>query len=269
MSAPGKEAVAAALGRARAFLAERGAECEALYVATLAGEAPRADFVARAAAVSQADGALASLLAGDARGGDAGSTADALGWLVPIGVTEGAPVDAAAAYLTGAQRADGGWDAPGGDEHEASLALSATLCGLLSRCPGARQSSLRRAAAFLAAHWSPDRVQRGSYPAIAGYLHAFATVPADVDEADTALQWCGRELERAYRIGAFGPAAVGDVFVRCDALAVPGARLDGAEIAVALLREQRPDGGFGPPGAELRATCKSALALRHLAAALR
>jgi hypothetical protein len=269
MSAPGPEAAAAAIDRARAFLAARGAKREALYLAVLAGAAPRGEIVAHSTGAQGTDGALAALLAGDASGLDVASTADALGWLVAIGATEGVPVDRAAGFLVGAQRADGGWDALGGDADEASLALSATLCGLLSRCAGARQSALRRAAAFLAARWSPDRVQQGSYPAIAGYLHAFATVPADVDEADTALQWCGRELERGYRIGAFGAAAVGDVFVRCDSIAVPGARISAAEIAVALLREQRPDGGFGPPAAELRATCKAALALRHLAAALR
>jgi len=271
------DAVAEALARAHAFLAGRGAEVEARYVAVLQGAAARAEIAERAKASQRADGALTALLAGDAPGPGVASTADALGWLVAIGAVEGAPVDAAAGFLVRAQRADGGWDAaeadahaaPLADEHEASLALSATLGGLLARCPGARQSALRRAAAFLGSHWSPDRVQSGSYPAIAGYLHAFAMVPAEVDEADTALQWCGRELERGYRIGAFGPAAVGDVFVRCHAIAIPGTRLAAAEIAAALLREQRADGGFGPPAAELRATCKSALALRHLAAALR
>ena len=94
-------------------------------------------------------------------------------------------------------------------------------------------------------------MQSGSYPAIAGYLHAFATVPAEVDEADAALQWCGRELERGYRIGAFGAAPrSATCFVRCDAIAVPGTRIQAAEIARALLLEQRPDGGFGPPAAE-------------------
>jgi hypothetical protein len=269
MTAPDRARVAAAIDRARAFLAARGAEPEAQYVGVLAGAVPRAAIAAHAAAAQAPDGAIAALLAGDAKGPDVASTADALGWLVPIGAVDGAPVDAAAGYLMRAQRTDGGWDAPAEGVREASLALTATLCGLLSRCPGARHSTLRRAAGFLAQHWSPDRVQSGSYPAIAGYLHAFTTVPADVDEADTALQWCGRELERGYRIGAFGAAAVGDVFVRCDAVAVPGAMVSAAEITGALLREQGPDGGFGPPGAELRDTCKAALALHHLARALR
>jgi hypothetical protein len=265
----GQAAALAALARAQAFLAARGAELEARYVAVLAGEAPRAEIAERARAAQHPEGALGALLAGDAAGPDVASTADALGWLVAIGCTEGAPVDAAAGFLMRVQRADGGWDAAAPDDQGRGLALSATLAGLLSRCPSARHSTLRRAAAFLGAQWSPDRVQSGSYPAIAGYLHAFATVPAEVDEADTALQWCGRELERGYRIGAFGPAAVGDVFVRCDAIAVPGTRIQAAEIARALLLEQRPDGGFGSSAADVRATCKAALALRHLAPALR
>jgi hypothetical protein len=258
----GAGAVAAALARAQAFLAARGAALEARYVGVLAGAVPRAEIAERARAAQTADGALGALLAGDARGPGVESTADALGWLVAIGCVEGPPVDAAASYLVRAQRPDGGWDAAGPAEEETGLALTATLAGLLSRCPGARHSALVRAAGFLGAQWSPDRVQSGSYPAIAGYLHAFATVPADVDEADTALQWCGRELERGYRIGAFGAAAVGEVFVRCGAIAIPGTRIQAAEIAQALLLEQRPDGGFGPPAAEVRATCKAALALR-------
>ena len=118
-----------------------------------------------------------------------------------------------------------------------------------------------------AARWSVERVQGPRYAPILAYVHALAHVPSE--RADEVLQWCGRELERGFRIGAFGPAAVGDVFVRCGAIAIPGTRLSAAEIVRALLLEQRPDGGFGPPAAEVRATCKAALAIRHLSAALR
>jgi hypothetical protein len=85
--------------------------------------------------------------------------------------------------------------------------------------------------------------------------------------ADEALQWCGRELERGFLNGAFGAVAVARVFGRCDALALPGARLRADEVARALLAAQREDGGFPGEGPPERVACEAALALRHLAPA--
>jgi hypothetical protein len=141
------------------------------------------------------------------------------------------------------------------------------VSALLSRTPSARLSSLRRAAAFLGAHWSRERVQAGRFPAIAGYLAALATLPADLDVADEALQWCGRELERGFRTGRFDATAVATVFARCDAFALPGARLGADEVVRALLAAQDEDGSFPGEGTPERATCAAALALRHLAPA--
>ena len=93
-------------------------------------------------------------------------------------------------------------------------------------------------------------------------------LPAELDVADEALQWCGRELERGFRTGAFSPVAVGSVFARCDASALPGARLRADEVARALLAAQREDGSFPGDGPPERAACEAALALRHLAPAL-
>jgi len=269
MSEAPPEAVAGALARARQLLEARGAAREARYVAVLEGRAERAAFEADAAACRDARGALAGLVAGDAPGPSVASTADALGWLVALGVTEGAVVDGAAAFLAGEQAADGGWKGAAAAGEGEAVALTAALCGSLARCPAARLSSLRRAAGYLAAHWSEERVRAGSYPEIAGYLHAFAGLPADLDVADEALQWCGRELERGFRIGAFDPVRVAHVFVLCDAAALPGARLGAAELLEALLRAQAPDGSFGGFCTPERSTCRAALALRHLAPRLR
>lgn len=262
----GAPAVAAALVRARDFLDRRGALREALLVRVAAGEAPRASFVAAAAEGQDPRGALGPLLAGDAAGPGVASTADVLGWLVALGVSEGAPVERAVAFLVGAQEADGGWRDPSTAGDEAEGALVATVCALLSRAPSARLSSLRRAAAALGARWSRERVQGGSYPTIAGYLAALAMLPAELDVADEALQWCGRELERGFRTGAFGAVAVATVFSRCAAVAVPGARVDAEEVVRAVLAAQREDGSFPGEGPEERTACEAALALRHLVA---
>jgi hypothetical protein len=261
------DAIAAALARAREFLAAQGAEREARYVAVLEGRAPRGSLEEVAAASQEESGALPGLVAGDAPGSGVASTADALGWLVALGSGDGPIAQRAAAYLMREQGADGAWRDAG--REEGAVALTAALCGTLARCPGARLSALRRAAAFLAGSWSEERVRAGSYPEIAGYLHAFASLPADLDVADEALQWCGRELERGFRSGAFEALRVAHVFVLCDAAALPGARLRDAEVLEALLSAQAPDGGFGGLGTPERSTCRAALALRHLGRALR
>lgn len=262
-------AVAAALSRARDFVAARGAGREAVLLRVLLGEVPPDALAGEAAALQDERGALGPLLAGDAPGPGVASTADALGWLAAAGAARGDLAERAVAFLVGAQGEAGGWRDAAAPDEEAEVALSAAVAALLARAPSARLSSLRRAAVFLGARWSRARVQGGSYPAIAGYLAALATLPAEIESADEALQWCGRELERGFRSGAFGPVAVASVFVRCDAAALPGARLRADEVAAAVLAAQREDGSFPGEGPPERATCAAALALRHLAPALR
>ena len=87
----------------------------------------------------------------------------------------------------------------------------------------------------------------GEWQAIAAFSHFFANVPHEL--ADAALQWCGRELERGYRTGAFDALAAARVLLWCDAHAIPGARLGVDELLGALLAEQRGDGGWPAPGA--------------------
>jgi len=80
------------------------------------------------------------------------------------------------------------------------------------------------------------------------------------------LQWCGRELERAYRVGAFGPARAARVFTLCGAHALPGAKLAAPELVSALLQTQSADGGWPAPTTPLRVsdTLWAALALVQL-----
>jgi hypothetical protein len=258
-----------ALRRVRHHLASRGAALEDAFVAALAGEATRDPVVAAASARQAANGALGPLVAGDAAGPGVASTVDALGWLGVLGVREGALIERAVAFLAAAQERDGSWTDPAATGAEAEAALVASACAVMARAPAARLSVLRRAGAALEARWSRERVQAGSYPLIAGYLAALASLPADLDVADEALQWCGRELERGFRTGMLGAPAVAAVFVRCDAHALPGSRLRADEVARALLAAQGEDGGFPGDGPPERAACAAAAALRHLEPALR
>jgi hypothetical protein len=267
MSVPRADDLAGALERAARFLTARGAAREARYVAALAGSLAPAALAADAAAAQDPSGALAPLLAGDAPGPGVASTADALGWLIGLGVTEGAPIERAAAFLMASQDADGGWSDPAAADEQARLALAATLCGHLARCPAVRLSALRRAAGHVARHGARARVEGGGYRAIASTFHAFAAIPAELDLGDEALQWCGRELERGFRTGALDAVQTARVFALCDAVALPGARLRAEEVAAALLRAQASDGGFGAEPGRERATCEAALGLRHLAQA--
>ena len=72
------------------------------------------------------------------------------------------------------------------------------------------------------------------------------------EDSDAILQWCGRELERGYRAGAFDAVRTARVLVDCDAPSLPGARLAAGELVAALLGEQAPDGGWPAAGGEQR-----------------
>ena len=173
-------------------------------------------------------------------------------------------VEAAAMRAAGAQSADGGFDA---EDRAERLALSAMLGGYLSRCPFVRPRTLQAVGDFLAAHWSPDLVQGGSWANVAGYAHYFANAPHEA--ADEILQWCGRELERGFRTRTFGALETLHAMLLCDAHAIPGATLERDELVVGLLTEQQPDGGFGAPdeaaSERLAATRTGLVALQRFA----
>ena len=200
---------------------------------------------------------------------DAASAATAIAVLDAIGVRRGAAVDRAVAMLSAAQRDDGSWSFGGkpdaGDE-DARVVTTAQIAGHLAKIPCARPKVLRAAGAFLAAHWSPDRVQGGDPRAIAGYAQWYANT--DDELSDAALQWCGRELERGFRTGAIDALASARVFALCDARALPGARLTADEVVLSLAAEQSPDGGFGPApapvGARVEATLDALAAMQRL-----
>jgi hypothetical protein len=134
------------------------------------------------------------------------------------------------------------------------------IAGLLARSRYARPELLPAAADFLAAQWSPDLVRGGSWHMIAAFAACFANV--DHDASDAILQWCGRELGRAFVTRAFDAVRTARVLVSCDAHGLPGSQLAREDLVIALMTEQRVDGSFADGVA---ATLDGLVALRRLA----
>ena len=143
------------------------------------------------------------------------------------------------AALCRAQAEDGGF---GPGQGTARVLDTAAAGGWLGKTPFARPATLDATGGFLALHWTPDCVQGFVLPAIAAWAAFFANVPHDL--SDEALQWCGRELERGHRAGRFDPVATARVLVACDAKALPGGRVDAAELIEAICAAQAEDGSF-------------------------
>jgi len=134
------------------------------------------------------------------------------------------------------------------------------IAGLLARTRYARPQVLPAAAEFLAAQWSPDLVQGGSWRMISAFASCFANV--DHEASDAILQWCGRELGRAFVTRAFDAVRTARVLVSCDAHGLPGSQLAREDLVIALVTEQRADGSFAEGVA---ATLDGLVALRRLA----
>ncbi len=235
--------VDAAAARARGWLAGHGSEIEQLCLDTLLGERPVPELLGIWAAAQREDGALPA-----SRGSappDAWSTAWALERLGSLGLLDHPVPERATSFLAHAQAPDGGYGEVTLAE-ELRIAATGRIAGLLGRTPFARPSMLRGAEQFLAQRWSVERVQGPRYSPILAYVRLLTQVPSEL--ADEALQWCGRELERGFRQGSFGAVATARVFLHARARALPGARIEPAELVDALLAEQARDGHFPPTG---------------------
>ncbi|MDH3687304.1 MAG: hypothetical protein OEP95_13820 [Myxococcales bacterium] len=247
----------AALEGAKAFVESSREPVSVAYLAALAGNP--GELREMAARCTEPSGALGSLLPGAPEGPGVASTVDALNGLFAAGIRDGSLVENAAGFLQRAQDESGAWVDPVVREPLAALSLSGHACGVLGQTPFARQSTLDRGVEYLAHAWSVDRVQEGRLDVIAAYLHALSACPSEL--ADEALQWCGRELERGWRIGRFAPASVARVFLLCDAMALPAAKVSASDIVEALLDTQAQDGSWE---GGLRSTLEAAAALaRH------
>jgi hypothetical protein len=171
------------------------------------------------------------------------------------------------AALETLQGADGGFGDPA-LPREARLQRTGEVGGVLARSPFARPHTLDAAGSFLASQFSPDLLQGFHYENVAAYAGFFAN--ALHEAADEILQWCGRELERGFRARRFGALDTLRVLVRCDAHALPGARLDPQELLLSLLVEQAVDGSFGAaaePAERVEATLLGLRALDFVAGA--
>jgi len=147
----------------------------------------------------------------------------------------------AASALAKRQAPDGSWS-EGGEGLDARLQATGMIAGYLAKTRSVRPDTLAAAGDFLAAHWSPERVQEFQWHNLAAYAHYFANAPHDA--ADEILHWCGRELERGFRTRAFDAVRTARILVYCDAHSLPGARFESGELLVALVTEQRDDGSF-------------------------
>ena len=249
----GSDEIARARERAQAFVAERGDEFALRRARALAGLGPASrvvEWLERADPMALPDDCAA------------------LAALADLGALRGAFVECAVARLAAQQRADGSF-APAGDAAEATaIAATGRRLGLLARTACVRDRVLDAAADWLAARFAPERVQGFAWEPLDGYAAAFSNVPHDA--SDAILQWCGRELERGFRAGAFDGVATARVLLDCDAPSLPGARLAPQEVLLSIVGAQQEDGGFatGAGGGDRVARSLDALAaLRRLAPA--
>lgn len=233
--------ISEAVTRAEGFVLRHAAPLERAYWETLLRRAGAGPWLAALAEEQDASGALRPWRAEAAADPPLLATLRVLTWLDTLGLLDHPLPERAVMWLLARQCDDGGWSEPGASEAR-RVSLTGEVTGLLAKTPHARQSALRRAEAFLVRHWSVERVQGPCYAPILAYVHALAHLHSEL--ADEALQWCGRELERGFRTHAFGPVAVARVFLRARARALPGLRIEPAELVAALLAAQAPDGSW-------------------------
>jgi len=253
-----KERAATALERAHRFVEEHGDDFARLRALVLL-QARRPLEIERAVAAHQGpDGSFSplGLAAAGAIGFDAAAlsapllgTLEALAVLGDAGLLHAGCVTGAESHLRAEQREDGSWGAAS-DPGERIFATG-MLAGLLGRTRVVRPSVLEAAGAFLAERWSPEQVEGGGFAPLCAFAHFFTNVHHE--RADEVLQWCGRELERAYRTRRLDAVSTLRVLVYCEAAALPGARFDVAELLEQVLGEQAADGGFAELAGGVRA----------------
>ena len=231
-----------ALRRAAGFVAMSGDPLRGRAAAALVGERPLAEVIEAFEARQRGDGAFVD----PDEESPLAATLAILGLLDDLGALNEPLVERACAQLARIQRDDGSWSDGDATAEAVALVTTGALAGILAKTRWVRPRVLAAAGDFLAERWSPDRVQRFDWWALAAHANFFAN--AEHELADEALQWCGRELERGYRQGRFDAIRIARVFATCDARALPGARIEARELAAAIRAAQAEDGGWPPPG---------------------
>jgi len=161
--------------------------------------------------------------------------------LADAGALERPCAEALGLHLLASQSEDGSF----GDDatpEPMRLFMTGMIAGLLGQTTHVRPDLLHAAGTWLAPRFSPEAVEGGRWSAITAFATFFSNVGHD--DSDEVLQWCGRELERGYRTSRFDASATVRALLYCDALALPGARLDPLELLGRMLGEQAGDGGF-------------------------
>ncbi len=156
-------------------------------------------------------------------------------------------------------------------EQESDVFWTGMTAGILGRTPLSKTAHLEAAGAFLAEHFSPEVVEHDGYSSLLAFSHYYTNVPDE--EADEALQWCGRALEKGFRSRSLDAVSTLRVLLTCDAQAMPGATFDVTELLERLLEEQARDGGFaelalGGPATRTTQTFDAMLAIVRLCAAI-
>jgi hypothetical protein len=230
-----------ARARAARFVAERGDQAAARRAAVLIGAEPFAS--ARGALERWAEAAGVFPATG---GIDPAAALPVLGSLADLRALDCA-LALRIAEAAGKGQAEDGSFGPAGSDEEHRIYTTGRLAARLSALRSVRMSLLDRAADYLAARFSPERVSGFAWRALASYTPFFTNV--EHERGDEVLQWCGRELERGFRTRRFDAVQTARVWVDCGAATLPGARVSAGEIVLALLAEQAGDGSWPLPGA--------------------
>lgn len=253
---PGRrERAAGALERALDFIDAYGSELSKLHARVVLKTRTPAEAIALLAAGQRPDGSFETLAdrsfpsrSGDLEeelclgAGPLSGTLEALAIFASLRGLQAQEVDAAVDFLAREQCDDGSWQLAGPGHPDRELFTTGMIAGFLGRTRSVRPHVLDAAGRYMQAAWAPERVEGGSWAALAAFAHFFTNVHHDL--ADEALQWCGRELERGFRTRRFDAIATLRVLLYCDADALPGLRIETEELLDLLLAEQSEDGSF-------------------------
>ena len=245
-----KHSAASALERAMGFVDAQGGALARSVLAVHFGQRPASVVVDALAEQQRSDGGIAPL--GWTEAGATGlaeaplaeplrGSLEALIILADLGALHAEMVAPLARFIGRAQNPDGSFgetSAPDVDR----IFSTGMLCGLIGRTKVVRPEILQAAGEFLGGLWSPEQVENGNWAAITGFGAFFSGVSHDLD--DEAMQWVGRELDRAFRTHRFDAAQTARVLTHCDASAMPGCSIAPPELLERLLGEQAGDGGF-------------------------